>query len=312
VQKLLQKVTISLLVFAAFQGCNRTQMQSIEPTSQENETSSVPDEQEEVIPGPAPMPAPLPDPVVTIPPMPEILDPEGNACLTSLPLFLALPNSNVAVSGDAYVDGDLHLAKNSTLGVTGNAVIAGTLLHDPTSTYSLHDADSVGRIASGSVDQEVSDIVSVSNYFAAAKATISYPDLVLKNDLEISLPSGKSIISVAGDLSASGGKILTLKGDSTSVVVLNISGQISVSGGSAVLLSGGLKAENVLINNTGTGRDISLTGGSPIAGTIIGVQRGISLSGGSLMYGAIFARGKVAVSGSSGFRMEKASFCPSK
>ncbi len=103
---------------------------------------------------------------------------------------------------------------------------------------------------------------------------------------------GNYVFSLQGGINFSGNKTLTL-----SAPAGNISSQFVLTGGS-ILVSGGLTADNVLLNYTGTS-DVRFSGGgnsSQVYGTILAPNAHVSLSPG-LVVGRVIAAGLSLSSG---------------
>jgi choice-of-anchor A domain-containing protein len=119
----------------------------------------------------------------------------------------------------------------------------------------------------------------------------------INNNLTISQAQSGHYVFNINTISFSGGKSLTLNGTQGSTFLLNVSGSLALTPGS-IVLSGGLAADNVLINYTGSS-DIRLTGGgnaSQIFGSILAPNNNVVLSPG-FVAGSIIANAITMSSG---------------
>lgn len=140
------------------------------------------------------------------------------------------------------------------------------------------------------LEQARSDAFFASNFALTLPVTASYG--TISNNLTISKGSVGNYVFSIQNINFSGGKALTLDAPAGSAFILNISGGLTLSPGS-IVLSGGLAANNVLINYTGTS-DISTSGGgnaSRIYASILAPNATVGLHpgfvGGSIIAGAI-------------------------
>jgi choice-of-anchor A domain-containing protein len=107
--------------------------------------------------------------------------------------------------------------------------------------------------------QASSDAFAASNFASGLAATASYGNI--NNTMSITENAAGKYVFDIQSINFSGGKSLTISAPTGSSVILNIgSGGLVLSPGS-ILLAGGLTANNVLINYTGT-NNIQTSGGS--------------------------------------------------
>jgi len=133
----------------------------------------------------------------------------------------------------------------------------------------LHTGDTFNNSAPGvpqpqssaSIDamlaQAKSDAFSASSFASSLAATATFG--TINNTTSITENAAGNYVFNITAISFSGGKALTLSAPAGSTYLLNISSGLTLSPGS-ILLAGGLTADNVLINYTGSS-NISLSGG---------------------------------------------------
>ena len=125
-----------------------------------------------------------------------------------------------------------------------------------------------------------SAITDLSTALSKLTATATYDSISLTGNGTQKLQSTAktNVIYVKQDISLSGQSALTLSGAATDVFVVNVAGNIDLSGQSSIHLDGGLVAKNVVFNNTGSGKDMSITGALVSKGALTLSGQG-SLSG---------------------------------
>jgi hypothetical protein len=95
-----------------------------------------------------------------------------------------------------------------------------------------------------------------------------------------------TVASVSSIGSSGSPMALTISGTASQVFVINVSGNIYLS---SVTLSGGVTANDVLFNVTGSGHNVTL-GAGIVSGTFLDTGGGITLNG-TTLYGALIAGG---------------------
>jgi len=123
---------------------------------------------------------------------------------------------------------------------------------------------------------DVTAALGASTMFANLAPTQSVPGNQISGTTTINLASGVNVIAVSG---ITLGGVLTLNGPAGSQVVLNDSGSMTLTGGQ-IVLTGGLTANDVVFNDTGTG-NVMMTGGV-LDGTILAPNTSVTMTGGVL------------------------------
>jgi hypothetical protein len=200
-------------------------------------------------------------------------------------------SGNLTVSA-GRVDGDAWLHTGGKKGLSGGAVITGHVFQD-----SAHDAI---------LNQAVTDATNASATANSLAATAGSPTTIsLSNSSAtysaLSLGTNGTYVMKLTDF-VLGNSTITLDGTSTEHFVIDVSRYFLLSGASQVVLEGGLTAQDVLFNVTGTNSvSSSLSGASKLSGIILAANRTVTLSGGSVVNGEIIAQ-TVTLSGSSQVR----------
>jgi choice-of-anchor A domain-containing protein len=184
------------------------------------------------------------------------------------------PGQKFQASGSVAYNGPIYLHS----GVTFNNSAPG--VPPPT----------IGPAIDSVLEQARNDAFLASNFALTLPVTASYGSI--SNNLTISKASVGNYVFSIQNINFSGGKALTLHAPAGSAFILNISSGLTLSPGS-IVLSGGLTANSVLINYTGTS-DISTSGGgnaSRIYATILAPNATVGLHpgfvAGSIIAGAI-------------------------
>jgi choice-of-anchor A domain-containing protein len=203
------------------------------------------------------------------------LGPGGSVSINA-DVGVASSGQSFSASGSVVYSGDLYLHT----GVTYNNSALGVPLPQP------QNATNDAFLA-----QARSDAFAASSFALTLGVTATYGTINTTTTISESAV-GNYVFSLQGGINFSGNKTLTL-----SAPAGNISSQFVLTGGS-ILVSGGLTADNVLLNYTGTS-DVRFSGGgnsSQVYGTILAPNAHVSLSPG-LVVGSVIAAGLSLSSG---------------
>jgi cytoskeletal protein CcmA (bactofilin family) len=213
-------------------------------------------------------------------------------------------DKNVDMSGSAKAVGDVGAAGSGNVHMSGTATIQGDLYyHQPGSLNSSGKAKVTGHTFNDDatdalLDQGAMDAMNAST-FAASLATspqyTSWAEITSNKNMTI-VGSGCTVLNLK-NFKLSGSKTITLTGIAGTAFVINVSHQFSLSGSSKIVLSGALTAADVLINVTGKGSSIELSGSSNIQGILLAAKRDVHLSGSAVISGEVIAN-SVSLSGS--------------
>lgn len=183
-------------------------------------------------------------------------------------------NGNITLSGNATIDGDLYRRSNGTLKTSGNATITGTV-------YNNNDAE---------LDAGVTAAINASNDAFALAPTIFLESIWLRKSqsMTISGAPGATVVLRLRDFRLSGSATLTLQGTATTTFIINVTRQFSLSGKARILLSG-VQWNNVLFNVRPGPGTVSIKGNASLQGILMANQRTVSVGGHSTVTGAIIA-----------------------
>ena len=207
------------------------------------------------------------------------IGPQGNPYNINGPVGVVTAGEKFQASGSVRYSGPVYLHS----GVTYNSSAPG--VPQPTMSNAVDNM----------LTQAAHDAFAASSFASGLAATATYG--TINSDLTISEANNGHYVFNIDTISFSGGKALTLNGTKNSTFLLNVSSGITLSPGS-IVLSGGLTADNVLINYTGT-KDVQFSGGgnsSQVFGTILAPNATVGLHPG-FVAGSIIANAITMSSG---------------
>jgi choice-of-anchor A domain-containing protein len=207
------------------------------------------------------------------------LGPQSNPYSVNGPVGVVTSGQTFSASGSVSYNGPVYLHS----GVTFNSSAPG--VSQPTMNASV---DSM-------LVQAKTDALNASNFAAGLQATQTFG--AISNNLSITENQAGHYVFDITSINFSGGKTLTLSAPIGSTYLLNISDSLVLSFGS-IVVAGGLTADNVLINFTGT-KDIAFSGGgnsSQVYGTILAPNVTVGLHPG-LVVGSVIANAITMSSG---------------
>ena len=224
---------------------------------------------------------------------------------------LELGAASVSITGPAGgIIGDVGIAPNGKLSISGTEYITGTVSLGAGATINNSSAGSVNVIQPVDLSAQIN--AAYAAYANASNMPCSQTFSVLdgKTVTTIFGAAGVNVICVK-DISLSG-KQITLTGPASAKFIFNISGKLVLTGGGAgpqirVDTSAGLQPSAVLYNLLGSGPDVAFSGGGGgvtccaaiVDGTILAPYRKIALSPG-LVNGEVISGMNISiVSGSS-------------
>ena len=177
-------------------------------------------------------------------------------------------NSNVTIVGDEYVSQGGTISNMAPSTVTGNVFqfaarqypgpgkLAGSLIINPALLMQV-DNDALSASAAAKALRPTQTFGSIT------KATTIFGN------------GGQNVIRINGDIK----KNLTLSGSANDTFIINVTGTLTLGGSDAIALSGGVTANNVLVNFSGTGGTISTHVGNVINGTMLAPTYSFDLDG---------------------------------
>ena len=197
---------------------------------------------------------------------------------------LGLNNTNVMnlaanVKGNEGVSQGGHLTSAfSTVGGSVSEAAKGQYLGFASS---VHGTVSVN---SPLLSQANTDAQAASAQDAALAATQTFGSITKATT--ITGNGGLNVISIKGNLQDS----LTLKGGANDVFVVNITGNIKLLGNASLKLAGGVTANHVLYNVTGSGGSVAILTTGAVNGTLLAPHDDMVLDG--TFNGAVVGGGK--------------------
>ena len=193
-------------------------------------------------------------------------------------------DGNLTMSGGATIHGDLYYYSTGTLKKNGNANVTGNTYHGLAYDVQLNNG--------------ITEAMNTAAHaFALGPTPTGSINLSDHQNLTIFATGPVTVLSLQ-NFSLSGGSTLTLQGTATQNFVLNVSSQFSLTGSSKIVLSGGVAWDCVLFNVVNSGSDVTVSGQSILNGVLMANKRTASLSGGSTVNGEVIAN-KITLSGSS-------------
>lgn len=207
------------------------------------------------------------------------LGPQSDPWTVDGKVGVVTPGQKFQASGSVKYNGPIYLHS----GVTFNSSAPG--VPQPTMSAAVDHM----------LEQAKTDAFNAFNQISLLSATATYG--AINNDMTISESANGHYVFDISSITFSGGKALTLNGTKDSTFILRISDSLTLSPGS-IVLSGGLTANNVLIDFTGT-KDIQFSGGgnsSQVFGTILAPNATVGLHPG-FVAGSIIANAITMSSG---------------
>jgi choice-of-anchor A domain-containing protein len=208
------------------------------------------------------------------------------------------------VGVDGVVQGDLGVAKNGDLTLSGNAMVNGDVYYKSNSTVRVdRDATITG---SGFDNQNpllnsgVDEARAVSDAAAAFASTRALEEVNLSGAESLSFTGtpGETVVLNLRCFKMGGNSTFTLDGAANTTYIINVKKQFSLAGHANIVLTGGLDWNDVLFNVRGKGDDILLSRESSFQGVLMANKRSVRLRDNAIARGEIIAD-NVQVQGSS-------------
>jgi PEP-CTERM motif len=175
------------------------------------------------------------------------------------------------IQGNLFIDGATTAASYTI--VNKNFTVSGTVFGTvPANPGPNPDSTGTGTF---NLAPAVQDAIDRSAFYNSLPGQVALGNFSL-NSANTTLLAGT--YSATG-FSMNSGSILTISGGPNDTFVLNDSGDFSFAK-SFIVLVGGITADNVLFNITGTGTTVTVSGSNSIFyGTVLAVSRNISIDG---------------------------------
>jgi spore coat protein A len=231
-------------------------------------------------------------------PMLTTLNPSVNLGAARGYALLALKDAKLSMNDtSASIDGDVGMGPYG-LQSFQKGLITGTFFVDPTASNDTRNSVVVrGGTVPRDLSQANADALKGSLAAAALRPTMTAFDVIDKTKTISADRRGLNIVVVDDILLNK--ETLTLSGQVDDEFIVNVTGRLKMSGGSAIRLTGGLLPSRVLFNVSKPGDDVTLAGGSKIAGSVLVACNRLILSDGSSITGQVISGGDVTLSGAS-------------
>ena len=240
---------------------------------------------------------------------PGCVDPDLGLGAAAGCTVLQLGPGKVSITGPAGgIHGDICIAPNSSLSMSGDEYVTGTVNLGPGAKFSNSSHGTVNVAQNVDLSAEITAAYAAAANAASLPCTASYAKLDGKAFDTITGGVGINVICV-GDI-VLGGKQLYLTGPVGAKFIINVTGKLVLTGGGAgpqIRVAGGVQSKDVLYNIIDAGADVAFSGGSGgvdccaavIDGTLLAPYRKINLSPGMVNGQVISGKDISIVSGSS-------------
>jgi choice-of-anchor A domain-containing protein len=222
---------------------------------------------------------------------------------------LQLGAAKVSVTGPAGgIIGDICMGANSSLSMSGDNYVTGTVKLAPGAKISNSSHSPVNVLTNVDLSAEVSAALNRAATAAALPPSQTFTTLDGKTVTMINGVAGLNVVQVK-DISLSG-KQIYLNGPVGAKFILNVTGKFTLTGGGAgpqIRATGGVLPKDILYNIIGTGPDVAFSGGgggvdccqAVVDGTLLAPSRKINLSPG-LVNGQVISGMDISIVSGSG------------
>lgn len=189
-------------------------------------------------------------------------------------------NGSVINAATAYIHGSAGIANSGSLNATSGSIVVGNVVQNASGQY-VGSADSQVRGSivtdANQTSQASADLLTASTTAKNFKPDFQLASITGSTTIRVtngSRADGVTVVNVGSDINLNASE-LTLVGNPTDIVIVNVSGNMGLNSGSAVRLSGGLTANHVLFNLTGTNTTFTADNRSRMTGTLLGVSTSV-------------------------------------
>jgi len=240
---------------------------------------------------------------------PTCVDPQLGLGAASGCTVLQLAAAKVSITGPAGgILGDICMAPNSSLSMSGSNYVTGTVKLGPGAKISNSSSNPVNVMSNVNLTAQINAALARAASAAALAPTQTFTTLDGKTVTTINGVAGVNVIKVK-DVSLSG-KQIYLNGPVGAKFILNVSGKFVFTGGGAgpqIRAAGGVQPKDILYNIIGTGSDVAFSGGGGgvgccqaiVDGTLLAPNRKINLSPG-LVNGQVISGMDISIVSGSG------------
>jgi hypothetical protein len=212
---------------------------------------------------------------------------------------LELGTSAVAINGSpGGVIGDVGIAANGSLSLTGSQLITGTVSLASAATFMNNSSSTPPAVVNNAnLSAAISDAQNAQSTLATLTCTQRFGTLQGTQTIQAT-QSGRNVLCVQS-VALEAGEVITLSAGAFSDVsfVLNVSRQFKLNGGAQIVTDGNVTPSDVLYNVVGKGDPVALTGNSSVDGTLLATARTISLTPGFVHDGAVISGMAIDITG---------------
>jgi hypothetical protein len=205
-------------------------------------------------------------------------------------------NETLAIGGAYKLTGNLGLANGYNVQISGNNTETGRTYYDgsgsggqwsDSGTYAEQGGSSVNQ----SMSQQVSDAIAASTNSNALTATAGLADqggsITSSVTINALTALSENVLDVSSVSLTNGTITFNDNGNSGAKYIINVTGNFSLSN-TNIVLSGGATAADIIWNIEGTGKTVSITGGTAY-GTFLVPQSNVTVGGGGSVTGELIA-----------------------
>jgi hypothetical protein len=243
------------------------------------------------------------------PPCPACVNPDLGLGAAAGCTVLELGTGSVSVTGPAGgILGDVCIAPNGSLSMSGDEYVTGTIKLGPGAKFSNSSHGNVVVMNNVNLSAQIAAANNRASSAAALPPTQTFSTLDGKNVTTITGVAGTNVISV-NNINLSG-KQIKLTGPVGAKFIVNVTGKMNLTGGGngpQIRAAGGVQPKDILFNIIGSGSDVAFSGGGGgtgccqaiVDGTLLAPQRNINLAPGLVNGEVISGKNISIVSGSS-------------
>lgn len=195
----------------------------------------------------------------------------------------------------AEVDGNIGVAGNGNIALTGNAFVDGDIYFSQRGMFRMGPgADMTGsqnRGANALLKTESGLALDLSRAAGALAPTrnLSMIDLNGTSNLTLSGAPGETVVLNLRMIRMQDDSTLTLQGSANTTYVINVNRGFSLTDAARIVLSGGLDWNDVVFNVRGRGAAVTLTGTSNFQGILLANRRTVQLRDSAIVRGEVIA-----------------------
>ncbi len=277
------------------------------PTPSPTETSVYVDPTPTPTPTPTVAVSPTPTPTPSSSPTSVVVNPSNeHFCLNQNAAVIGLGNTELAMTGNAEVNGNVYMFENSTATLTGNASIDSTLFIGCTDRVRKTGNAYIHAVVQKDFHSEKISIENYSDYIQSLNATQSFNRI--NSNTVITGNGGLNVIEVNNGIQLTGNETLTLNGTSQDVFIFIVKGEFSLSGNASIKSSTQVDAKHILFSLYGCHSNIHISGQGSVIGTILATRSEAHITGLAKWDGSLIAWNEIQITGN-GLIFSSNAFC---